>query len=65
MHISNNSVERFIERAIEDETGHTVDLIEVEARVEHGESQIFAVKYYIDGDQKEATIAIDLKVKDE
>lgn len=65
MHISNNSVERFIERAIEDETGHAVDFIEVEARVEHGESQIFAVKYYIDGDQKEATIAIDLKVKDE
>lgn len=65
MHISNNSVERFIERAIEDETGHDVDFIEVEARVEHGDSQIFAVKYYIDGDQKEATVAIDLKVKDE
>ena len=61
MHISNNSVER----AIEDETGHDVDFIEVEARVEHGDSQIFAVKYYVDGDQKEATVAIDLKVKDE
>lgn len=65
MHISNNSVEWFIKRAIEDETGHDVDFIEVEARVEHGDSQIFAVQCYADGERKEATVAIDLKVKDE
>lgn len=65
MHISNNSVCRFIERVIEDETGSEVDFIKVEARVEHGGSQIFAVQYYSDGERKEATVAIDLKVKDE
>ena len=65
MHISNNSVCRFIESAIEDETGFEVDFIEVDARVEYGGNQIFAVQYYVDGERKEATVAIDLKVKDE
>jgi len=65
MHISNNSVCRFIERVIEDETGFEVDFIEVDARVEHGDNQIFAVQYYVDGERKEATVAIDPKVKDE
>lgn len=63
MHISNQSVCRFIEQVIEDETGEEVDFIEVEARVEHGDNQIFAVKFYADGEPREATVAIDLKVK--
>lgn len=65
MHISNNSVCRFVEQAIEDETGFEVDFIEVEARIEHGDNQIFAVQYYVGGERKEATVAIDMKVKDD
>ncbi len=63
--ISNQSVENFVERVLEDERGIEANYTEVQARVRHGDNTIFAVDVHTEEAKLEITIAIDMKVREQ